>query len=476
MPPHSKKLKRNGPSPSPTSNAAAGTADGDGIAALEAPNTNAADKNIVDLLDDIDHTPTISRVNSKLTARILLSGMSNKLTARILGFLCYKDIMRSRICCKKFRDAARTTIVPWANYDHNTSYSRAKESQVCVDSKKKYKAMVAMTTALPNLQQLSICDLGHGNRRKYCDGDEPDEERAAATVKYFARNVQIISKFGQLRRLEISADTMLNGKYPALFKFPLLEILSIVNCSYLKWDLEMLAGLPSLKELYIGRSCKYLTGNFRSLSKLKNTLERVHLYSSTIEGNFADLADFPRLKTLGLEGCSLVTGDIREIGENDFASLEDLDLPSSVIGVGAQDFQRISDVPSVAEAIYRLNQRNPPLVKSLEYISWRLSRDSPEWYASSGERGHPPPPFSIDFVQAGSRVGWRWKGTAPYNRCSNSCEINWLGPEPDRESSDYEWYDQRLQSLQEDVFCFEGYHQPPSEDDYKRLCEEYYDI
>ena len=60
--------------------------------------------------------------------------------------------------------------------------------------------------------------------------------------------------------------------------------------------------------------------------------------------------------------------------------------------------------------------------------------------------------------------------------CKNSCEINWLGPEPDRENSGYEVYDQELQSMQEDIFCFEGYHQPPAQDDYKRLCEEYYGI
>ncbi len=186
-----------------------------------------------------------------------------------------------------------------------------------------------------------------------------------------------------------------------------------------------------------------------------------------------DLADFPRLKSLDLGGCHLVTGDMREIGESDFASLEELELPTSVIGAKCHKFQRISDVPSVAEAIYRLKQRDPPLVKRLEYIDWRLSIDSPEWYSKNDERGHPPPPFLIDFVQAGSRVGWRW---ATCNRGTNSCEINWLDPEPDRESSGYEVYNRELESLQEDVFCFEGYHQPPSQDDYKRLCEEYYDI
>ena len=100
--------------------------------------------------------------------------------------------------------------------------------------------------------------------------------------------------------------------------------------------------------------------------------------------------------------------NIREIGESDFALLEELDLGSPVICAICHEFQRTSDVPSVAEAIYRLNQRDKPLVKRLDNVYWQLSCDSPEWYAKNGESVHPPPPFSIKFVQAGSasdRVG-----------------------------------------------------------------------
>eukprot|EP00985_Skeletonema_marinoi_P000092 scaffold25_cov69-Skeletonema_marinoi.AAC.6 len=147
-----------------------------------------------------------------------------------------------------------------------------------------------------------------------------------------------------------------------------------------------------------------------------------------------------------------------------------------VIGAIYHQFQRISDVASVAEAVYRLKQRDPPLLRNLHCVYWSLSRDSPEWYDRNGENGHPPPPFYIDFVRAGSRDGWRWKAIESYNRVKNSCEINWLDPEPDRESNDYDVYTRELQSIQEDVFCFEGFHQPPTEEEYKRVCEEYYGI
>eukprot|EP00985_Skeletonema_marinoi_P020501 scaffold12212_cov86-Skeletonema_marinoi.AAC.3 len=464
MPPHPKKPKLN----SPITTAFAATAAeaevevaADRIA--EQPHSNADDGIIEDLLEDsADNDPTIN-------------GMSNNLTAGILGFLGYKDIMRSRICCRKFRDAARTTIVPWAdgeNYD-----SIVRETKFRVNNVRKYKALVAMATALPNLQQIRLYDFGNGH--KYRDGKDPDEDKAASTADWTTHEIQMISTFTKLRSLEIIRSP-LNGRYPVLFNYPLLERLEIQYCRNLKWDHSSLTGLPSLKELNVDTSDS-LTGNINSLRVLKATLEKVHIRNCKIEGDFMDLADFPRLKSLTLYYCSGVTGDVREIGENDFPVLERLHLGEGAISSTRHEFQRIADVPSAAEAIYRLNRRDPPLikiVKNSDYLDWNwsLSRDSPEWYAKNDKAGHPPPPLFVDFVRAGSRVGWRWKAKVRNNKNSNTCEINWLDPEPDRESNDYDVYTRELQSIQEDVFCFEGYHQPPTEEEYKRLCQEYYDI
>lgn len=403
-----------------------------------------------------------------------IDGFSNNLTARILGFLGYKDIMRSRICCKKFRDAARNTIVPWVDTSRTFSWSILRESEVSVTSVTKYNAMAAMTQALPNLQQLSIQDFERGH--KYSDGEESTEVEADSTANWTTHDIQIISSFRKLRSLEI-IRAPLNGRYSSLFKFPLLQTLRIFACYNLKCDLEMLSGLPSLKELYYNNSC--VTGNIKSLRVIKDTIEKVDFgCCDKIEGDLMDLADFPRLKVLMLPTSSqTLTGDIRKIGENDFPKLEQLRLGKGVIGAQHYEFQRISDVPSVVEATYRLNQREPRFIQNLNLFYWKLSRDSPDWYDANGQEGYPPPPFFIDFVQVGTRVGWRWNVTrASYSDSSNSCEINWLDPEPDSESNDYDVYIRELQSIQEDIFCFEGYQSPPSEEEYKRLCEEYYGI
>jgi hypothetical protein len=74
----------------------------------------------------------------------------------------------------------------------------------------------------------------------------------------------------------------------------------------------------------------------------------------------------------------------------------------------------------------------------------KLSKESPDWYRGYDyendddddyDETDKTPPFCISFVEAGSRVGYQWK---TFN--SNSCEVNWLDPEPDKGSSDYNKY------------------------------------
>ncbi len=155
--------------------------------------------------------------------------------------------MRLRRVCSKWKDAAKKTLVP--------------PSKFRVDSLKKYNAMRVMSTALPNLQQLSLHYLGH----KYSDGEDPDERRAAETRYYNTHDIEIVSNFAKLRSLTIYHPP-LNGRYAVLFNFPFLQKLNI-DSSYLKWDLEMLEGLPSLQDLHVGHNSK-LSGNINSLRVL----------------------------------------------------------------------------------------------------------------------------------------------------------------------------------------------------------------
>ena len=366
--------------------------------------------------------------------------------ANIFGYLRPEDIMLARLN-KKMREAAKTTIVPMTRFS--------------VDSVRKFNALVTMSTALPNLQQIQIGYLGR--EHNYRDGEDRDEDRVAYDDESTTHDIEILSRFIKLRILELPIAP-LNGRYPFLFNFPLLEQLKIHFSYCLKLDLEMLAtGLPSLKELHCHDN-KFLTGNLNSLRVLKDTLAIVHIsLSPRVQGNFMDLADFPGLKELDLMGTS-VTGDIRDIGECDFPTLESLTLPKGVYGGKGFELQRISDAPDIAMAVNSFKKQRPSLLMT----NWRasLSEDSPDWYGLNvafadyySESGLPSPPLYVRLVAAGSRVGYRWEtgdGEHP-------CEVNWLDPEPDRESSDYEKYIEQLRKIERQV-VYRGFQQPPSEE------------
>lgn len=382
--------------------------------------------------------------------------------AIIFSFLNHVDIMHARVCTL-WREAAKKTLVLLTDFD--------------VNSVRSYDAMRVMSTALPNLQQIAIRRLGPEQR--YTNGEDPRERIAVATANWNSHDINIVSNFRQLRELKLW-EAPLNGRYPVLFDFPLLRFLCIHAPGCLKFDLEMLKRLPSLEELYC-TDTRSLTGNLNSLRVLRDTLVKVQIVRSrNIKGNFMDIADFPRLRELNLYDTA-VTGDIRDISGSDFPALESICLPKTVAGGSDYEFQRISEVPSFMHAIHFLLHRDIMPLDWTWMFGWKLSRDSPDWYAPNDDNPIllealligvylPDPPFSLQIIQAGKRLGWSW--------CSHdgdySCEINWLDPVPSTESDDYGTYMKELQRFvrRNDFTLYRGYHQPPNEEEYYRLCEE----
>jgi hypothetical protein len=379
--------------------------------------------------------------------------------ANVYGFLPMKDIMCKRRINKKSREAVKKTTPPPTDFP--------------VHKVGAYENMRVMARVMPNLQQITLGSFGGqlvllfnlGRGHKYNDGEDPDEVEAAETADWTTHDIGIISNFSKLCNLIIDGAG-LNGKYPVLFNsFPLLQKLGIRYCPNLKWDLEMLSGFPLLEEL----ECKYdrhLTGNISSLRVLKDTLVKVTIKDCrNVEGNFMDLANFPHLKELNLEDTT-IAGDIRDIGEHDFSSLEQLILPKEVYGISGCELHRISDAPELVRAVHLFNKQRPALIN---IILWyvQLSKDSPDWYESveDDEDYIDTPPFLIQFVTAGSRVGYRWRTR------SNPCEVNWLDPEPDNDSSDYEIYSEELQKIENEVRFYRGFRQPPTLEEYRRLTE-----
>jgi hypothetical protein len=363
------------------------------------------------------------------------------------------NIMQKRRVCKKWKEAVRETIAPLVKF--------------CVNSVEAYDVMSIMTEALPNLQQIDLKFLRgshHGRpfpfyRHKYNDGEDPEEE-TPGRFDYSTHDIEIISNFRKLRILDINLAP-LNGTYPVLFNFPLLEKLSIQHCFRLKVDLEMLAGgLPMLKELTCNGiiepdiSKSTAAGNISSLRVLKETLEKLNLSGCVnVEGNFMDLADFPHLKELYLFDTS-VTGDIRDIGETDFSTLAQLYLPKGVYGGTGYELHRTSDARELIKALYLFKKQRPSL---LFYGHGRLSNDSPdnpfseliiemrrnEEILSEDDE----PSVRIQLVEAGPRIGCQWV-SGHEDLGLDIGKVLWIDPEPDRESSDYQTYIEELREIE----------------------------
>ena len=346
------------------------------------------------------------------------NSLNNDELAHVLGFLPPEDIMRARLSIK-LRDFATTLIVPPSDY-----------------RVRRFKVMEAMAKSLPNIQQITIDNLGFG--QKYADGVDPNEDRVNYTIKgHITPDITILTRFKKLRVLELN-DAPLNGRYAFLFKLPLLQKLTIVSMDCFKWDVFMLSGLLSLRELHCEGSC--VEGNIKDLRALNDTLEKLNMHNCRgIEGDFMTLSDFRRLKILDLVGASGVIGDVREILTDDFQVLEELHLPNGVVGGKDHQFQLISEVADVMLALHRLQQRIPTISRD---CYWELAAASPEWYDFDEYDQYPAPPFIISFVQAGPRVGWRWLSPSRprirLNRArmrvdtdtrsdrGGSCEVNWL--------------------------------------------------
>ena len=393
----------------------------------------------------------------------------------ILGFLTWKDILRARVC-KKWRDAARLTIVP---------PSRNALDEICwkdvpdyyVRNRGAALALEWLSDALPGMNAINFdFTLGETDNFEIAQGegfDDPMDEIEIAEVEgvenqddpmdEHARpiDLSVLSQFHGLQRLFLK-EIHLIGRMPFLFHFQHLKTLELVWKPSLQWDLAMLSGLPSLEHLRASFNDS-LTGNIQSLRGLRETLVCFDVYDShEIEGNLHDLADFPKLEKLNLFGTK-VTGDIREIGPTDFTVIKNVQLPDGVYG-GDVVWQRVEDASVLMYARCVWKKRNPSLFTNSVCC---LSNESSDFYPGTNADDSRDPPFTVEIVQAGPRLGWRWRN---YHR--SSCEVNWFDPEPQTEDEGYDDYLTELESIEKEVNFFRGFSKPPTRDQYQLLIQE----
>jgi hypothetical protein len=101
--------------------------------------------------------------------------------ANIVGFIPPEDIMRARLN-KKMREVAKKMIVPLTDF-------------VVESVETYYNAMTAMTTALPNLQQIELNPIRGEGYQTSTLTDDPDENKAAGFAKRTTHEINIIYNF-----------------------------------------------------------------------------------------------------------------------------------------------------------------------------------------------------------------------------------------------------------------------------------------
>lgn len=369
--------------------------------------------------------------------------------ATVLGYLCWKDILKARVC-RKWKEAATITSVP----ETTTKRGSWEVQELFVKDRDFGLALHWISVALPRIPVVNF-DFSLGASKKFEIADGPDAELTLQIdiPGYHPEppvDLAPLANFRDLRHLYLS-QTSLNGRYPFLFNFPRLETLDLLWNTKLKWDLEMLAELPCLKKLSAVQNHS-LTGKLRSVRTLCLCLIELNLFNcDQVEGCLSDVADFPLLEKLNVDGTK-VTGDIREIGPNDFFAVKELCLGSGVYGGG--DLERIQDAPDVMLARYYLKKRTPSL---FEHRRWSLSQESPERYEIHGHHSREPP-FHVEFVKAGPRLGWRWTNCVG----GGSCEAHWLDVEPSPSDEQYGEYLKELQRIENDVGFYQGFSIPPT--------------
>ncbi|EJK73513.1 hypothetical protein THAOC_04859, partial [Thalassiosira oceanica] len=231
----------------------------------------------------------------------------------------------------------------------------------------------------------------------------------------------------------------------------------------IEWDVSAnLFGIKSLLSLDI-KHCESLKFDLASLAEGMPNLENLVLESNPRA--FGDLSGpgltFPNLEVLNLSHCKVI-GDVELLAVTDFPNAKQLHMPK-VLASFAQSTRILHVLAGLAK------RHTSPCITTVQ-----LSEQSSDFYGIAEERGYKighVPPFTLEIVKAGPRVGWRWTNTEKYEK--HSCDLIWLDPMPLGEN-DVSEFNEAVQLLEADLEdnLYKGKCAPLSKDAYHDLCRE----
>ena len=221
------------------------------------------------------------------------------------------------------------------------------------------------------------------------------DSRSRSSKRFLIRDEFVIDGVVQFRELDqlILRHGDLRSCAPQILQLSHLTHLDVCCNTRLKWNLRDIAKhLPKLETL----RCQFnreLVGSLTDLQPLKNSLRICDLEQCLqVRGDLLDLALFPNLQQLNVDGTKVV-GDIRQIDSHHFPALSLLSLGDHIFG--GNKIQSTLDAPVVMETLHRLQQERPSL--DFPMANLQLAHDSPERYRFQGHYSFEPP-FLIEVV------------------------------------------------------------------------------
>ena len=236
-----------------------------------------------------------------------MHSLSPEMLLKLFACLDWRQLLILRQVCKLWKETCRSTSpsVSLGQHDH----------------------LSCIYWLFPRVKCLTLASADDDEDEQFPNERIMVEKlRPLCTFRHLTKLVltRVVQK-DQPRNLEIMIQ-----ECDHVFKIPTLEELVFDHCRFLAWEMSMVSGTPNLRKLIVkggfGDDHIFIGGNLSSLKSVQNTLTHLSLDGcGNVEGSFADLAEFPHLESLSLEGTiDIETHDV-SIQPGSFPSLKDLD-------------------------------------------------------------------------------------------------------------------------------------------------------
>lgn len=331
-----------------------------------------------------------------------------------------------------------------------------------------------LQNSLPKLQSLS---LDQRSDPDMFQREENEDEHDG---------IRLLQQFSELRHfrcVHAHPSPLRNVNLSNIFaNWSHLQSLNLHGNEQLEWTLSDLCVLKHLKDVRLINNHR-LQGDTWDLlyvvlchekaeeqwnpTDIYRNLEILDISGCTqVTGKLRHFAPLPKLQWLGINRTG-VQGDLRtDVRPGDFAALQGIGLCSQSV-YGADTIGCVQDAEPVMRArlaIMKQSTWESPIWPLLVH----LSPDSPDYHERLEQRlykSERDPPFSIEVVVVGQRLGWRWS-----NYLGGFCDTHWVDPEPEKNDDTY-W--QEIADFEAQKSMFSGFLDPPTPQQYMELCRDH---